>query len=99
MPTAVSRLGALIQEVARARAHAAPPPRGMPYLGLESPTGTSVHLLDALSARGVFRKYELVLDLAVDLGASARKIYRIGTDAAADLQHLFPPPTPELCLR
>ncbi len=49
-----------------------PAPRGLPYLGLESASGTGTHLLDALSTHGIFRKYELVLDLAGGLGAIGR---------------------------
>jgi SAM-dependent methyltransferase len=70
-PTVV-RLAAIIQELARRHAAAAPPPRPLPYLGLEHPSGTGFHLLDALSARGIFRKYELVLDLGAGLGATSR---------------------------
>ena len=67
-----ARLAALIQELARAHAAKTPPPRGLPYLGLEHASGTSFHLLEALAARGIFRKYELVLDLGAGLGASSR---------------------------
>jgi SAM-dependent methyltransferase len=66
------RLAAHIQEIARAHAASAPPPRGLPYLGLEHPSGTGFHLLDALSTRGIFRKYELVLDLGAGLGGTSR---------------------------
>lgn len=66
------RLGALIQEIARALVAGAPAPRALPYLGLDHTSGTGFHLLDGLSARGIFRKYELVLDLGGGLGATAR---------------------------
>jgi len=61
---------AAIQEVVRTRA--LPPPRGLPYLGLEHASGTSLDLLHALSRRGIFRKYELVLDLHAGLGGTSR---------------------------
>jgi SAM-dependent methyltransferase len=67
---AAPRLAAAIQ--ALVRAHGAPPPRGLPWLGLEHPSGTGIHLLEALADRGIFRKYELVLDLGAGLGASSR---------------------------
>jgi SAM-dependent methyltransferase len=67
-----ARLAAVIYELVRAHAAKAPPPRGLPYLGLEHASGTGLHLLDALATRGIFRKYELVLDLGAGLGASAR---------------------------
>jgi SAM-dependent methyltransferase len=66
------RLGALIQEIARALVAGAPAPRALPYLGLDHTSGTGFHLLDGLSARGIFRKYELVLAAGAGLGASAR---------------------------
>src|SRR5262249_26358305 len=50
----------------------APAPRGLPFLGLESASGSGTHLLDALSAPGIFRKYELVLDVGDELGATGR---------------------------
>jgi len=71
-PTA--RLAAAVEAFVRAQAVAMPPPRGLPYLGLEHPSGTGMHLLDALSAHGIFRKYERVLDVGAGLGASARWI-------------------------
>jgi cyclopropane fatty-acyl-phospholipid synthase-like methyltransferase len=67
-----ARLAAVIHELVRAHAAKTPAPRGLPYLGLEHASGTGFHLLDALAARGIFRKYELVLDLGAGLGASSR---------------------------
>ncbi len=80
MPEApVERLGAAIAE--QLRASAAPPPRGLAYLALEHASGTGLHLLDALSAHGIFRKYERVLDLAAGLGATSRWLAaRLGCD-------------------
>jgi SAM-dependent methyltransferase len=61
---------AAIEEVVRARA--LPAPRGLPYLGLEHASGTSLDLLHTLSTRGIFRKYELVLDVEAGLGGTSR---------------------------
>ena len=73
MPEApVARLAATIETLVRAHKAAAPAPRGLQYLGLERASGTGFHLLDALAARGIFRKYELVLDLGAGLGGTSR---------------------------
>src|SRR5438445_9402946 len=73
MPEApVARLASAIEALVRAHRTAAPAPRGLPYLGLEHPSGTGFHLLDALSARGIFRKYEIVLEVGAGLGGRAR---------------------------
>jgi ubiquinone/menaquinone biosynthesis C-methylase UbiE len=69
---AARRLAALVAELARTSAAGGPPPRGLPYLGLEHASGTSLHLLDALAAHGIFRKYELVLQVGAGLGGHAR---------------------------
>lgn len=66
----LDRLLAAIQDVVRARA--LPMPRGLPYLGLEHASGTNLDLLHTLSTRGIFRKYELVLDVEAGLGATSR---------------------------
>jgi SAM-dependent methyltransferase len=77
-----ARLAAIIQDTARRLSLAFPAPRGLPYLGLESASGTGMHLLDALSAHGIFRKYEQVLDLAGGLGATGRWLAgRLGCSA------------------
>jgi SAM-dependent methyltransferase len=62
----------LLLDLVRGLTASTPPPRGLPYLGLEHATGTGFHLLDALSARGIFRKYELVLEVGAGLGGRAR---------------------------
>jgi|SRR5581483_4956654 len=77
----VARLAAIIDELVRAHRTASPPPRGLPYLGLEHASGTTFDLLDGLAARGIFRKYELVLDLGSGLGATSRWLAaRLGCD-------------------
>ncbi len=65
-------LGDLVLKLARALTAAAPPPPALPYLGMDRPTDTGFHLLDGLAARGIFRKYEVVLDVGAGLGSSAR---------------------------
>src|SRR5207244_4144521 len=73
MPEApVARLAAAIETLVRAHKAATPAPRGLQYLGLERASGTGFHLLDAHAARGIFRKYELVLDLGAGLGGTSR---------------------------
>src|SRR5437867_2920676 len=73
MPGAtVTRLAAAIEIHVRAHKTAAPAPRGLAYLGLEGASGTGFHLLDALAARGIFRKYEFVLDVGAGLGGTSR---------------------------
>lgn len=62
---------ALLALAARAGA-ASPLPRGLPYLGLDHPSGTSLEVLADLGRHGIFRKYEQVLDLGGALGAAAR---------------------------
>jgi sarcosine/dimethylglycine N-methyltransferase len=68
--SSVESLVAAIREVVQTRG--LPAPRGLPYLGLEQPSGTSADLLHLLSTRGIFRKYELVLDVDAGLGGTAR---------------------------
>src|SRR5205085_3919619 len=65
-------LATLIEALVRTHRAAAPPPRGLPYFGLEHASGTGFHLLDALAARGIFRKYEVVLELGAGLGRTSR---------------------------
>jgi SAM-dependent methyltransferase len=73
---------AAIQEVVRARA--LPAPRGLPYLGLEHASGTNLDLLHTLSTRGIFRKYELVLDVEAGLGGTSRWLaQRLGCEVVA----------------
>jgi ubiquinone/menaquinone biosynthesis C-methylase UbiE len=61
-----------------------PAPRGMPHLWLEHASGTGAHLLDRLSAHGIFRKYEHVLDLGGGLGGVGRWLaLRLGCTAVS----------------
>jgi SAM-dependent methyltransferase len=69
---AARRFGAIVNALVRALVATAPAPRVLPGLGVESATGTGHHLLDGLSARGIFRKYELVLQMGAGLGGHAR---------------------------
>jgi len=71
-PSHTGALARAIRELGRALAATTPAPRGLPYLGLERASPTGAHLLDALSTRGIFRKYELVLELGAGLGGTAR---------------------------
>jgi SAM-dependent methyltransferase len=78
------RLAAAIVGLVRAHAASTPRPRGLPWLGLEHASGTGFHLLDALAERGIFRKYEHVLDLGAGLGATSRWLAaRLGCEVVA----------------
>ncbi len=78
----VTRLSALIGDLARSLAAGVPAPRGWPLIAMEPSAGTATALLDGLSAHGIFRKYELVLDLGGGLGATARWLaLRLGCTA------------------
>src|SRR5207253_3735350 len=79
-----ARLADLVDELARAHRRAVPAPRGLPYLGLDHASGTPLRLLEDLAARGIFRKYELVLDVAAGLGATSRWLaLRLGCEVVA----------------
>lgn len=67
-----TRLAELIATAARHHGRASPPPRGVPFFGLDHRSGSATALLGALASHGIFRKYELVLDLSAHLGASSR---------------------------
>jgi SAM-dependent methyltransferase len=61
-----------IVEAARLVARSIPPPRGAPYFYLDSTATYDLRVLDSLSARGIFRKYEFALDIGSGLGGRAR---------------------------
>ena len=85
----VTRLAAAIESLVRAHRAATPPPRGLPYLGLERASGTGFHLLDALAARGIFRKYESVLDLGAGAGGTSRWLAaRLGCEVVGTTESL-----------
>ncbi len=82
-------LTATILDVARDAAAAAPPPPGLPFFGLDHATGTPLGLVDDLATRGIFRKYEHVLDLGGGIGATARYMAaRLGCTATATARSL-----------
>ncbi len=73
-----------IVDVARAAASAAPPVRGRWFFGVDHCSGTPLELVDQLASRGIFRKYEHVLDLGGGLGATTRYMAtRLGCTATA----------------
>ncbi len=83
-PDAPAEIAAAIEDVVRTIAAGGPAPRGLPYFGLDHPSGTRLRLVDELAARGIFRKYEHVLDLGGGLGASTRYMaVRLGCTATA----------------
>jgi SAM-dependent methyltransferase len=69
---AAQRLSELIAAAARDLGRANPPPRGVPFFGLDHPSGSAIGLLEGLASHGIFRKYERVLDLSAHLGMGSR---------------------------
>jgi SAM-dependent methyltransferase len=65
-------LARTIIDVARALSRSVPPPRGAPYFCLDTGATYDLRVLDAFSARGIFRKYELALDVGSGFGGRAR---------------------------
>lgn len=73
---------AAIADVARAAASAGPPVRGRWFFGIDHRSGTPLELVSELASRGIFRKYEHVLDLGGGLGATTRYLTaRLGCTA------------------
>lgn len=71
-------------DVAREATASGPPSRGAPFFGLDHPSGTPFGTIDGLATRGIFRKYEHVLDLGAGLGATSRYLTtRLGCTATA----------------
>jgi SAM-dependent methyltransferase len=60
-----------IAHAARDLTDSMPPPRGMPYFGLESIEGDP-YVLDRFAEHGIFRKYQRTLQLGGGLGGEAR---------------------------
>lgn len=65
-------LAAGIVDVSRELARSLPAPRGAPYFCLDTEAGYDLSVLDPLCTRGIFRKYELALDIGSGLGGRAR---------------------------
>ncbi len=65
-------LAALIVDVTRDLARVVPPPRCAPYFCLDTEAAYDLRVLDALSERGIFRKYECALEIGCGLGGRAR---------------------------
>jgi len=88
-PVAELRLAAAIIELAREIKRNVPAPRALPYFGLDSDRMYDLAVLDSLSSRGIFRKYELVLLVGSGLGGTGRWLARrlgcriLGVDADA----------------
>src|SRR5262249_58195732 len=83
-PGAWAARAAAIVEVARAAAAAGPAARGRPFFALDHRSPTPLELVDDLASRGIFRKYEHVLDLGGGLGATTRHLAtRLGCTATA----------------
>ena len=79
----LARVAAIV-DVARSAAATAPPIRGRSFFGLDHRTGTPLELVDQLASRGIFRKYEHVLDLGGGVGATTRYLTsRLGCTATA----------------
>ncbi|GIW41023.1 MAG: hypothetical protein KatS3mg076_1600 [Candidatus Binatia bacterium] len=62
---------AAVEAVARELRREFAAPRGAPFFGLDAPPG-GLPDLGAFGKRGIFRKYETVLELGAGLGATAR---------------------------
>jgi SAM-dependent methyltransferase len=71
--SAEERRAETIAAVARDLGRSVPPPRGAPFFYLDAPLPAyGLEALDPLSRRGIFRKYELVLEIGCGLGARTR---------------------------
>lgn len=66
------RAARIIVETARRLRHRTPPLRGTPYFGLDAGVSYAFESFEELSATGIFRKYELVLEINSGLGGRAR---------------------------
>jgi SAM-dependent methyltransferase len=76
--------GNAIVDVARSLPQAGPSPRARPFFDLDHRSGTPLVAVEDLATRGIFRKYEHVLDLGGGLGATTRYLTsRLGCTATA----------------
>jgi ubiquinone/menaquinone biosynthesis C-methylase UbiE len=79
-----ARRAVAIADVARASAAGGPPPPTHPYFALDHRSTTPLALVDDIATRGIFRKYEHVLDFGGGLGATTRYMTRrLGCTATA----------------
>ncbi len=80
-----------IDTVTRALAQSVPPPRQAPYFLLDGAGTYDLGVLDGFLRRGIFRKYELALEIGSGLGGRARWLARrsgcrvVGVDARAQV--------------
>lgn len=70
------RIAGHIIAAAQSLGRSTPAPRGQPYFGLDALSPLPVALLERLTAAGIFRKYEYVLEIDTGLGARARWLAR-----------------------
>jgi ubiquinone/menaquinone biosynthesis C-methylase UbiE len=76
--------GNAIVDVARSLTKAGPSPRARPFFDLDHRSGTPLVAVEDLATRGIFRKYEHVLDLGGGLGATTRYLTsRLGCTGTA----------------
>ncbi len=71
-PRTEIELAATIIDVTRDLMRTVPAPRTAPYFYLDSDATYDPQVLDALCARGIFRKYEFALDIGSGLGGRTR---------------------------
>jgi SAM-dependent methyltransferase len=75
---------AAILDVTRSARSTGPTPVGLPFFGIDHRSPAPLGLVEELATRGIFRKYEHVLDLGGGLGASTRYMAaRLGCTATA----------------
>ncbi len=70
------QLALAIDTVTRALAQSVPPPRHAPYFLLDGAGAYDFAVLDGFLRRGIFRKYELALEIGSGLGGRARWLAR-----------------------
>jgi SAM-dependent methyltransferase len=83
-------LAAAIAAVARDLSRSVPAPRGAPFFYLDAGVTYDLGALDGMARRGIFRKYEMVLEIGCGLGGKARWLATqfgcrvVGVDARID---------------